>query len=262
MHLPLNEWALLQALTRGDTVVMKTVSDRDWFETMTGIASIVISIALSALAIGLIPAAFNFRKSYKKLNDMLDKVYGDVNPIMRHASTIADNVNYVTTAVRVDVQQVSRTVATANDRLQEAVRTAQVRLDEFNALMDVVQREAEGAFVTTASAIRGVKEGAFTFRDEALSTVRLRDAVRELDDLDDELDAAIEDAAAREASDTLKSGGLQNRAYGATGTDAPTGADAYTFEFGDASDGRDAERTAGGQEGQRPRLRPRAGDER
>ena len=30
---------------------------------------------------------------------------------MRHASTIADNVNYITTAIRVDVQQVSQTVA-------------------------------------------------------------------------------------------------------------------------------------------------------
>ena len=260
MHLPVNEWALLQALTRGDTVVMKTVSERGWFETMTGVASIVISIALAALAIGLIPAALNFRKSYKKLNDMLDKVYGDVNPIMRHVSTIADNVNYVTTAVRVDVQQVSRTVATANERLQEAVRTAQIRLNEFNALMDVVQREAEGAFVTTASALRGVKEGAFTFRDDALSGARFADALDGLDELDDELEAALDDESGEVMPGTSE---LPPRSYGATRASAPSGTDAFTIDFGDLSDGNDAERAAGWEEGgERPRIRPRPGDER
>jgi len=194
---------------------------------------------------------------------MLDKIYGDVNPIMRHASTIADNVNYVTTAVRVDVQQVSRTVATANERLQEAVRTAQERLNEFNALMDVVQREAEGAFVTTASALRGVKEGAFTFRDDALSSARFADAIDELEDLDEALDGEL-DAALDDEGDVMPgTTGLEPRSYGAAHASAPTGAEAYTFDFGDLSDGSNAEWAAGRQEaGERPRIRPRPVDER
>jgi hypothetical protein len=32
-----------------------------------------------------------FRKSYAKVSDLLDRVYG-INPLMRHASAIADNV--------------------------------------------------------------------------------------------------------------------------------------------------------------------------
>ena len=47
---------------------------------------------------------------------MLDRIYGDINPLMRHASTIADNVNYISTSVRVDVQKVSQTVALANQQ--------------------------------------------------------------------------------------------------------------------------------------------------
>ncbi len=34
------------------------------------------------------------------------------------------------------------------------------RIDEFNALMEVVQGEAESTFLDTASAVRGVKAGA------------------------------------------------------------------------------------------------------
>src|SRR3712207_6987646 len=92
-------WALQQAATFPISIVTKQVSEpRSWFDTVSGIASIVISVALISLALGLIPAAWNVRKSYKKVNDLLDRIYGDVNPIMRHASSIADNLNYVSTA--------------------------------------------------------------------------------------------------------------------------------------------------------------------
>jgi hypothetical protein len=78
---------------------------------------------------------------------------------MRHASAIADNVDYISTAIRVDVQQVSQTVAAVNQRLQQAAASAEDRIKQLNALLDVVQEEAESAFVTTASTIRGVQTG-------------------------------------------------------------------------------------------------------
>jgi hypothetical protein len=78
---------------------------------------------------------------------------------MRHASTIADNVNYISTSIRVDIQQVSQTIAAANQKLAQSVNVAEDRIRELNALLAVVQEEAEGAFVTTASTIRGVRTG-------------------------------------------------------------------------------------------------------
>ena len=141
---------------------------RSWFDTVSGIASIVISLALITLAVGLLPAAWNFRKSYKKVNELLDRIYGDVNPIMRHASSIADNVNYVSTAVRQDVARLQATVAAANARLDEATRLTERRVHEFNALLELAQAEAEETFVSTAAALRGLREGAATFRDDAL----------------------------------------------------------------------------------------------
>jgi hypothetical protein len=123
------------------------------------IAIVVLTITIIVLTVALVPAAWNFRKSYKKVSNMLDKVYGDVNPLMRHASAIADNVDYISTSIRVDVQQVSQTVAAVNQRLQQAVSAAEDRINQLNALLDVVQEEAESAFVTTASTIRGVQTG-------------------------------------------------------------------------------------------------------
>jgi uncharacterized protein YoxC len=153
---------LLQQVARAlpDTIYTKQiVAEPGLWEKITSAASGVMTITVIVLTVALVPAAWNFRKSYKKVSDMLDKIYGDINPLMRHASAIADNVDYISTSIRVDVQQVSQTVAAVNQRLQEAVAGAQDRMNELNALLDVVQEEAESAFLTTASTIRGVQTG-------------------------------------------------------------------------------------------------------
>jgi uncharacterized protein YoxC len=153
-------WLLQAVASLPDTIVTKQVAvEPGLFAKITTYASGLASIALLVLAVALVPAAWNFRKSYGKISDMLDRIYGDINPIMRHASTIADNVNYISTSVRVDVQKVSQTVAAANQRLMASVELAEDRIKELNALLSVVQEEAESAFVSTASTVRGVRTG-------------------------------------------------------------------------------------------------------
>lgn len=160
-------WLMVQAAQQADTLLMRQVGqDPGWFEKATAIASGLMTVALLVLTVALVPAAWNFRKSYAKISDLLDRVYGDVNPLMRHASAIADNVNYITTSVRTDVQQVNATIASANLRLQQAIALTEQRLGEFNALLAVVQEEAESMFVATASTVRGVRTGAAALHTE------------------------------------------------------------------------------------------------
>lgn len=157
-------WLLQQAATLPDTVVMKTVAvERGWFETVTGIASGVMTLTLLGLAIVLAPAAWSFWRTFKRVREMLDRVETVVAPVSRHASSIADNVDYITTSIRQDVQQVKGTIASANRRLEAAVEATEQRLNEFNALLEVVQQEAEQAFISTAATVRGVKTGAAAF---------------------------------------------------------------------------------------------------
>lgn len=152
---------LLQAArTLPDTIVTKQAAgDPGLLSKVTSVASVVLTFTFIALSAALIPAAWNFRKSYKKISDMLDKVYGDVNPIMRHASTIADNVDYISTSVRADIQQLSKTIAAANQSMLGAVKAAEARINQLNALLEVAQEEAESAFIATASTLRGVRTG-------------------------------------------------------------------------------------------------------
>jgi uncharacterized protein YoxC len=159
------DWLLQGAAALPDTLYTKQiVEEPGMFARMASIASGLVSITLLVLTAALVPAAWNFRKSYKKVNKLLDRIENDIAPIMRHASTIADNVDYITTSVRVDVQEVNRTIAAANLRLREATAMTERRVKEFNAFLEVVQREAEGVFVSTAATVRGMRAGAAAMR--------------------------------------------------------------------------------------------------
>ena len=186
-------WLLQQAATLPDTVVMKTVAvERGWFETVTGIASGVMTLTLLGLAIVLGPAAWSFWRTFRKVQVLLDRVYADVNPITRHASNVADNLDYITTSIRHDVEQVNATIASANRRLQDAVALTENRLNEFNALLHVVQQEAEHAFVSTAAAVHGVRTGAATFTGFARPAVDDHGTGEENDGNDDESDTVTD----------------------------------------------------------------------
>ena len=152
-------WLVQQASVVPDTIITKA-ADPGLFGKIAAIASTLMTVSLLVLAIFLVPAAWNFRNSYKKANQLLERIYGDINPIMRHASSIADNVDYITTSIRTDVQQVNATVAAANQRLHQAIALTEERLNQFSALIEVVQAEAEQLFLSTASAARGVRAGA------------------------------------------------------------------------------------------------------
>lgn len=176
----LGSWLLQAAAALPDTIYTKQVAaQRGWFEQVTAVASGLMTIALLALAAVLIPAAWNWRNSYKKLNDLLERVQGDVAPLMRHASSIADNLDYVTTSIRTDVQQVNATIAAANQRLQQAVSLTEERLNEFNALLAVVQQEAEGLFVSTAATARGIRTGASAFADDVADALEPEELLAE-----------------------------------------------------------------------------------
>jgi biopolymer transport protein ExbB/TolQ len=161
LHPPL---ALAQAASLvADTVVTVTASSTGlqwWVDLITSIASIVIALALIVLAAFLVPAAWNSRKTYARINELVDRLRDDCDPIVRHAHAAADNVNYITASIRHDVEEFKGTIDNAQQRLNRAAETAEQRISEFNALLEVVQGEAEQLFIDTASTLRGVRAGA------------------------------------------------------------------------------------------------------
>ena len=83
----------------------------------------------------------------------------DARPVMERARTVAENVDFITAAVRTDVQTLNQSVVRLNDRLKEASERMEERIQDFTALVEVLQSEAEGLALDTAAAVRGVRAG-------------------------------------------------------------------------------------------------------
>lgn len=223
------------AAAQHDTLIMKQVLPaRGIFETITAIASAIITVAFLALLIVAFPVMWHLRKMNRKINHLLDRVHGDISPLMHHLNAIADNVNFVTASIRADMQKVNATIATANERVQQAVSVTEDRLHEFNALLAVVQDEAEQVFVSTASAVRGVRGGAAAFASgrrggmdlasEELDAAALADEIEnrlESEEEDDGDDGSSEPSAqafsARESTPRVRPRSRSTRRGGGTG---------------------------------------------
>ena len=150
---------LLQA--RVDTIFIQTAPvAQSWFAKVASVAGVLMTLTLLAIAIALVPAAWNFRKTYQKTTKLLERIEADVMPLTKHAHAIADNLDYITTAIRADVGMIQDTLKAGREGLERGLVKTEEKINEFNALLDVVQGEAEGIFVSTAATVRGVRTGA------------------------------------------------------------------------------------------------------
>jgi methyl-accepting chemotaxis protein len=143
------------------------------------VSQVVIAAAILVLAIlgGML-----FWRMNVLLRELQRSAKTSLAPVSDRAGRITDNVEFITQALRTDVEALNASVRSLSERLQLASDRMEDRVEEFNALMEVVQGEAEEMFLDTASTVRGVREGARTITERAASRATSED------------DAALEDA--------------------------------------------------------------------
>lgn len=158
--------ALALQATR-DTVVMVQATPTGWAfwaDLLTSIATVVIALGLIGGGLAAIPLARLALSTLRQINRLLTQVQNDIAPLIKHGHAVTENLDYISTSVRMDVQRVSQTVASANQRVERVAAQAEQRINEFNALLKVMQEEAEDLFIDTAATVRGVQVGADVLR--------------------------------------------------------------------------------------------------
>jgi uncharacterized protein YoxC len=159
---------LLQAPAQAvrDTVfvVQQKPGWQHWVEAFAGVAQIVLAVALLAVGVGLFVAAMKVKALMKKLEEQGQKLRVDLAPAIHNVTTVTENASQVSKAVRGDVDRLSASVTAATEKLKGAAEMAEQRVGEFNALIGVVQEEAEQLFIGGAATLRGVRAGSETFR--------------------------------------------------------------------------------------------------
>ncbi len=160
--------ALAQTALGSETVVVVGRAEgwQRWVEVLADIATIFIAVALIAVAIALIAAALQSRRVFGKVQVLLERLHTDLGMIIQHATEVSGTVAYMSTAVRMDVDRIRGSIESAQERVTAAADIAEHRIRRFDALLEMVQTEAEELFIETASTLRGVHAGARSLRGE------------------------------------------------------------------------------------------------
>jgi biopolymer transport protein ExbB/TolQ len=146
------------AAVQADTVVFVPAAAQ--LEMWAQVSTVVIAILLAVLVVLTIGAMVQMRRLVILSNRLMADARKHVLPVATRAQTAADNVTYMTAVLREDLERVHGSVASLTARLNQASDRVEERIEEFNALLEVVQSEAEGLFIDTASTVRAVREGA------------------------------------------------------------------------------------------------------
>lgn len=158
----------------------------DIFAQISLIAGALLKLVALLLLLGLVWVVLAFRNAARRLGGLADRVHADLLPLIQHATAVVDDVHRVTTSLREDMATVDETIAAGNDRVRAAIATTEQRVQEFNALLEVVQEEAEDLFVSSAAALRGVRLGAAALTGRGGPEFAV-------DDLDDGEEGAVDD---------------------------------------------------------------------
>lgn len=168
MDIPLHVAAAgLQAAAR-DTVV--SVAARDSLAVIQVGALVVIALGILGLFGIMLRVTLELRDLEAGLRRLIQRSEERLDPVIERARSVAENVDYVSHAVRTDVEGLAESVERIRQRLDDASGRVEERVEEFNALMQVVQAEAEEIFLDTASTVRGVRAGSRELGDRPPAT--------------------------------------------------------------------------------------------
>ena len=141
--------------------------------TSIQVAAEVSTVVIAVMSMLLLVVALALAWQLKKL---VGSLQNHIQPVAERARVAAENVEYVSAVVREDVQRVRASVSGLSNRLKEVSDRMEERVEEFNALMDVVQDETESVLLDTAAVVRGVRAGAHTMGESGAQATSGGDA--------------------------------------------------------------------------------------
>jgi hypothetical protein len=156
--------------------LIQAVPARDTLSVAADVSGIVIAAAIFVL---VVLAGMLILRVNRLISDVRTGLHHNLGPVSDRARGISDNVEFITQALRTDVEKLNGSVTALTDRLHHASERMEERIEEFNALMEVVQGEAEELFIETASTVRGVREGARTITGSSAAAEAVERGVEE-----------------------------------------------------------------------------------
>jgi hypothetical protein len=121
---------------------------------------VVVAVLLVVLLAAIAFILLEIRKAQRKLMDTAERLADRLSPTVSSVNDLSANLKEISEMAVRRATQVEETVVLANRRVRTAVDLAYRRVREFDALLEVVQSEAEGLFTSTVAGLTGFRRGA------------------------------------------------------------------------------------------------------
>lgn len=150
----------IDLLQVSDTVVMLQV--RDDLGTAAAFARIGLAAAVVVMVLCLVLALVQLRRIHTTVREFTGRVQEGLDPIFDQGRGAVSDVEFITNRLRSDVQRLGDSLRLLSERVGSASDRMERRVEAFDALLEVVQSEAEDLVVASAAAVRGVRAGALS----------------------------------------------------------------------------------------------------
>jgi hypothetical protein len=143
-----------------DTIIARMVSDRGVLDWTNGILQFVVLLLGVATLATMVWLLITVRRGVTQLNGILVDFADESRPLIAAATAVVTDAREVVAMLRTDAERVTDAASEISDRLLDAADTTARRVDDVNAVLDVLQVELEDTAIATVAAVRGVRVGA------------------------------------------------------------------------------------------------------
>lgn len=157
---PILSFPVVQSLVPKDTTITKVITEHGILDWTNGVLALVVLLLACAALVTLIMVMITMRKSILRTSAVVEKLAADSGPLLASVNAVATDAREVVAMLRTDVERVTDAAGAISDQLLDMADAATQRVDELNAVIDVLQDEIENTAIGAVAAVRGVRVGA------------------------------------------------------------------------------------------------------
>lgn len=136
----------------------------EWAAVVSAVSTAVIAVVVVAVAVVGLRLLAELNRAAKRIERVADVLDRDARPALISARTVVEDVAKVVATVRSEVDGMVETSRDVRSRVNRLSHSVEDRLQDLEALLDVVQYEVEETALDVAAALRTTRRGASVFR--------------------------------------------------------------------------------------------------
>lgn len=140
-----------------DTLVARTLAQRDALDWIMGGLTLVALALLVALLVGLVLLVLAIRRGVRDITAAVHRLSDEARPLVTDAQGMMTELHGMVRQVRTDVERLSGAAGTVGDHVREAADAAAGRLEALGDTLDQLQEELEATVDTASEALRGLR---------------------------------------------------------------------------------------------------------